>query len=213
MRRIWVWAFRDPWLVWLTFGTLAVALLVVWWWETEPAFRSVGIRNTRALFGRPSMRKRFVEWWRRRPRRGHTVSALAGIGMEHSSATADAEMWSETSPDDYIEVRLSALEKNLLDVRGRFNAFVHQTRTELSKHTDNLRQEAQVRDDEDKAIRIKVEETGVGGLDISMVGVAWIGVGVFLSSMSPSFAAPNAATPAGFSACVHPEHVNGLHSV
>jgi hypothetical protein len=79
--------------------TLAVALLVVWWRETEPTFRfvgvalqllglatvAVGIRNTRALFGRPSMRKRFVEWWRRRPRRGHTASTCAGIGMEYSS--------------------------------------------------------------------------------------------------------------------------------
>ena len=98
--------------------------------------------------------------------------------------TGDAEEWSQTSRDDYMEVRLAALEKNLLEVRGRFNAFAQKTRTELSKHTDDLSQETRVRSDADKAISAKLEETGVGGLDLSVMGVVWLGAGVMLSSMS-----------------------------
>jgi hypothetical protein len=193
LRLIWTWAFRDPRLVWLTLGALAAAMLPVWWWKSEPAFRITGmalqllglgtvtwgIRKTRELFGRPSMRRRFVEWWRGRPRRRHTISGSAGIALEHSSMTGDAEEWSQTSRDDYMEVRLAALE-----VRGRFNAFAQKTRTELSKHTDDLSQETRVRSDADKAISAKLEETGVGGLDLSVMGVVWLGAGVMLSSMS-----------------------------
>jgi hypothetical protein len=202
LRVFWIWAFRDPRLVWLTVSALAIAVFSVWWWRSEPAFRIAGmalqllglgtvawgIRKTRALFGRPGMRRRFVEWWHRRPRRRHIVSASASIPMEFSTLSADAEVWSETSPDDYIEVRLTALEKNLLEMRGRLQAFAQKTRTELSKHTDDISQESRVRSEADRAIGARLEETGVGGLDISVMGVVWLGAGVIMSSMSPELA-------------------------
>jgi hypothetical protein len=198
LRPIWVWAFREPRLVWLALGVVAIAALPVWWWKSEPAFRIAGmalqllglgtvawgIRKTRELFGRPSMRERFMRWWRGRPRRRHTVSASVAIAMGHASMTADAEAWSETSPDVCVEVRLTALEKNLLEVRGRFNAFKQKTQMDLGKLTDDLGQETQVRGDEDRAIRTKLEETGVGGLDLSVMGVLWLCVGVIMSTLS-----------------------------
>ncbi len=104
--------------------------------------------------------------------------------MEHSRLTADAEVWSETSPDAGVEVRLTALEKNLLEVRGRFNAFKQKTQMDLGKLTYDFSQETQVRGDEDRAIRTKLEETGVGGLDLSVMGVLWLCVGVIMSTLS-----------------------------
>jgi hypothetical protein len=54
----------------------------------------------------------------------------------------------------------------------------------LGTLTDNLGRETQVRGDEDRDIRTKLEETGVGGLDLSVVGVLWLCFGVIMSALS-----------------------------
>ena len=200
---IYAWAFRGPRLVWLTLFVLVIAALLVWWWKSEPAFRITGmvlqllglgtvawgVRKTRELFGRPGMFKRFVEWWRGRPRYHPSVVTSTATASGTSNVAFVGEVWSEVGPDAYIEIRLAVLEKNLLEMRRQFNGFAQETRTNLNKHTNDLRQETQVRGDEDRAIRAKLEDVGVGGLDISVMGIVWLGVGVIMSSLSLELAA------------------------
>jgi hypothetical protein len=202
LRLICVRVFREPRLVWLTMFVLVLAIVPVFLWDSEFSCRfaglvlqlfglgtvALGIRKTRELFGRPGMRKRVVQWWRSRPRYypSDTTTTMTGTGT--SSIVGGGEVWSEAGPDAYIEIRLAALEKNFIEMRGLFNTFRQKTQKDLGKLTDDLVQEKQIRSENDSTIRAKLEEVGVGGLDISVMGIVWLFVGTIMSTLPSELA-------------------------
>jgi hypothetical protein len=56
------------------------------------------------------------------------------------------------------------------------------------KQTDALKQEQQIRSDEDQHIRAKMELTNTGGLHISAMGALWLAIGVIMSSIPSELA-------------------------
>jgi hypothetical protein len=87
-------------------------------------------------------------------------------------------------PNPTIQTRLDALERNV----GAINERISQTQKELDeglkKAADGLKNEEQIRSQEDNSIREKLEATGTGGVYISAIGAAWLFVGVTLSTAS-----------------------------
>lgn len=53
---------------------------------------------------------------------------------------------------------------------------------EFQKIVNALKREEQSRQEEDSAIRKKLEATGTGGVHISAIGASWLFVGVILST-------------------------------
>jgi hypothetical protein len=59
---------------------------------------------------------------------------------------------------------------------------------EFQKSADAMKREENSRQEEDKAIREKLEATGTGGVHISAIGASWLFVGVILSTGSAELA-------------------------
>lgn len=81
------------------------------------------------------------------------------------------------------EDRITRLEENLLGIRGRLDNFEQTTRADAKKLAEDLGREAQIRIDEDLAIRASLKETAAGGLDISMMGIAWLCLGTVIGAL------------------------------
>ena len=148
-----------------------------------------GIHTTRKEFGHPSV---FAAWRKRLNRfppfggrvvtgSGHaTLSALTASARGCSSVVAGA--------NPTVDERVQALEENLKLV----NDWVSQTQNEMDqefrKQCDALKQEQQVRSDEDQHIRAKMESTETGGLHISAMGALWLFIGVIMSTIPSELA-------------------------
>lgn len=148
-----------------------------------------GIHITRKEFGHPSV---FTVWHKRLNRfpafgnHGAAVSfnitlpALTGSMRGYSSASAG------TNPT--IDARIQALEENIRLVNDRVNQTQNEMDQEFRKQTDALKQEQQIRSDEDQHTRSKMESTNTGGLHISAMGALWLAVGVIMSSIPSELA-------------------------
>lgn len=144
-----------------------------------------GISETRALFGHPSLFSKATAWARRFPllRRNIVIGLGAGsiviAGVKGRGYTTHGP-----GPNPTIQTRLDALERNV----GAINERISQTQKELDeglkKAADGLKNEEQIRSQEDNSIREKLEATGTGGVYISAIGAAWLFVGVTLSTAS-----------------------------
>lgn len=148
-----------------------------------------GIHLTRKEFGRPSV---FTVWRKRLNRfpafgdSGATASfnipfpIMTGRGRGHSSVSAG------TNPT--IDARIQALEENLKLVNDRVSQTQNEMDQEFRKQTDALKQEQQIRSDEDQHIRAKMESINTGGLHISAMGALWLAIGVIMSSIPSELA-------------------------
>jgi hypothetical protein len=76
------------------------------------------------------------------------------------------------------------LEKNLTRVRDQLHELERETEKRLEHQIKALEQEKQDRAKVDEDIREKLKTSAVGGLHISAVGVAWLSVGVIMSTGS-----------------------------
>ncbi|MEZ5530927.1 MAG: hypothetical protein R3E69_00930 [Steroidobacteraceae bacterium] len=195
-----VWL-TEPRVAWVTLIAIGVSVAFVTRPEvTEPQIRITGLvlqllgigtvawglRETRKLFGRPSLYGLFREWLHRFPMLGgrvHSMSAnvrLGGVtanGRGHVSASAGA--------NPTVKARIEALEKNVVFLSDR----IAQTQNEMDKkfrdQAERLKEErvAWQRDHEQLSKRLEATETG--GLHVSAAGVLLLFVGVAMSTASP----------------------------
>lgn len=203
LRALWFWL-TEPRHFWL--ATFVVALALIFTLRrgvTEPEIRisglllqilgigtvAWGIRETRALFGRPTLVAEFRAWLRRFPvYGGRVVSASVNITMPGLSLHARGSSSASAGPDASIEARIEALEKNVKLINERIDHTQNEMDQKFRSHADLLKQEEQTRGREDQAIREKLEATETGGLHISAMGVLWLFVGVTLSTAAPEIA-------------------------
>lgn len=189
---------------WLAVFVVAIALLfALRRGVTEPEIRITGlllqilgiatvawgIRETRALFGRPSLVTLFREWLRRFPvYGGRIVSASANITLEGTTLHARGYVSANAGPDATVEARIEALEKNLRYTNERIDHTQGEMDQTFRRQDDLLEQEQQTRATEDQEILARLEVTETGGLHISAVGALWLFVGVTLSTAAPELA-------------------------
>ncbi|HAL56329.1 MAG: hypothetical protein A2X96_12455 [Syntrophobacterales bacterium GWC2_56_13] len=149
-----------------------------------------GIHITRKEFGHPSV---FAVWRKRLSRFppfcGRLVTGSAHITLS-GGGTVSARGYGSLSagPNPTIEARVQALEENLKLVNDRVSQTQNEMDREFRKQSDTLKQEQQVRADEDQHIRAKMEATETGGLHISAMGALCLFVGVIMSSVASELA-------------------------
>ncbi len=148
-----------------------------------------GIRETRALFGRPTLFAQFRAWLRRFPvYGGRVVSASASITMPRISVNARGHAGASAGPDASADARIEALEKNVRLLNERIDHTQNEMDQKFRSHADFLKQEERTRALHDQAIREKLEATETGGLHISAMGVLWLFIGVTLSTAATEIA-------------------------
>jgi hypothetical protein len=202
-RALWFWL-TEPRHFWLATFVVAIALgFTLGRGVTEQEVRITGmllqilgigtvawgIRETRALFGRPTLMAQFRAWLHRFPAYGgRVVSASTNITVPGASLHARGYVTTVARSNASVEERIDTLEKKVKLIHER----IDQTQIEVDQmfrsHTDLLRQEEHTRAREDQSIREKLEVSEMGGLKISAMGALWLFVGVTLSTAAPEIA-------------------------
>lgn len=148
-----------------------------------------GIHITRKEFGHSSV---FTVWRKRLNRfpafgdNGATGSANITLPLMTVSGRGYSSVSAGTNPT--IDARIQALEENLKLVNDRVSHTQNEMDQGFRKQTDVLKQEQQIRSDEDQHIRAKMELTNTGGLHISAMGALWLAIGVIMSSIPSELA-------------------------
>jgi hypothetical protein len=197
LKALWPWLAEARY-VWLSAGVICVALVIsLRPHTTESVIRLTGlvlqllgiatviwgISETRALFGHPSLASKAKAWLSRFPLLRHNIVVSVG-GATLSAAAGKARAYITHGPgaNPTIDARLEALEKNVTSLHERISQTQKEMDVEFQKAADALRREEQTRQEEDRAIREKLETTGTGGVHISAIGASWLLVGVILST-------------------------------
>jgi hypothetical protein len=200
----------GPWLaeanhVWLAVAICLIALVVSLRPNTsEPTIRLaglvlqllgictvvVGIRETRALFGHPPIRAKALDWLGRCPllRRDLTMTAVSGAYSTAEAGNLRGHQTYAAGPDATVEARLDALEKNVPAIHERITSVQRELDQTTSKLTGVVTDERKAREVEDKKIARRLEATSTGGVHISLMGAAWLFLGVLLSTAAPEIA-------------------------
>lgn len=203
IRALWFWL-TEPRHFWLATFVVALALgFTLRRGVTEPEVRITGmllqilgigtvawgIRETRALFGRPTLMAQFRAWLHRFPvYGGRVVSASANITVPGASLHARGYVSTAARSNVSVEERIDALEKNVKLITERIDETQSEMDQRFRSHADLLKQEEHARAREDQAIGEKLEATETGGLQISAMGALWLFVGVTLSTAAPEIA-------------------------
>jgi hypothetical protein len=149
-----------------------------------------GIHTTRKEFGHPSV---FAVWRKRLnhfPPFGGRMSTGGSMYAMLPSLTSSGQCHDSVSAgvNPTIDARVHALEENLKLVNDRVSQTQNEMDREFRKQIEALKQEQQIRSDEDQHIRVKIESTQTGGLHISAMGALWLAVGVIMSSIPSELA-------------------------
>lgn len=148
-----------------------------------------GIHTTRKEFGHPSV---FAVWRKRLnrfpPFGGQVITGSFHITLPAMTNSMRGYSSVAAGANPTIDARIQALEKNLKLVHDRVSQTQNEMDQEFRKQFDALKQEQQVRSDEDQHICAKIESTETGGLNISAMGALWLSIGVIMSSIPSELA-------------------------
>ena len=191
--------------VWISAGTTVFALIVALRPGTrEPCIRYTGlalqlmgigtviwgIRETRALFGYPSIRTKIAAWFQRFPLWGHN-STVGATGMAVGLSGGKVQSRSKhgpIGPNPTLGARVAALEKNIDAIHDRIDATQKEFDSALTVVGNDIKAETQIRQDDGGEMRKALETMGTGGIHISVVGASWLLVGVVLTTAAPELA-------------------------
>ena len=161
----------------LRYGGLAFELLGV-------ATVALGLSEKGRQFDR-HISSFFMGWWASRPRfgkRSHVLGAsvnLSGIvGM-----SAKLSIWHGTPPDSTVNVRVDALEKNLLNLRNEIDDTSKRLQEEERTRTEAIKAERLAREADRAHLATRLDQFAVGGLHIEWMGIGWLVVGLVLSNI------------------------------
>lgn len=144
-----------------------------------------GIRDTRKQFGRPSARDWLITWLKRIPKALSKPTDVSGTGTtaEASAVARGPSSRLGVRPDASVEEKLEALEKRLDNLEENVNEVRSEMRKKVSQLKKDLSKERRERAKEASKLKRQLEDLSVGGLTLEAVGVAWLLLGITLSSL------------------------------
>jgi len=200
LKRLWAWAKeKEALLFWFNIVMLILLLYAFMPPSSETRLRFVGLifqicgvliaawglLDIRKLFELPTIRQITREWFRRfppfRPKSKHVTVEM---GTGHYSLTGYApDIWIGAGPTASIEQRLSVLEDNLQRVNQKTVDIQNQLNSEVRAHKEALAQASRSLKQTAEDIHHKLELTETSGLQLSFVGLVWLGVGLIISTI------------------------------
>ena len=147
-----------------------------------------GVRQTRLLFGHPSLTSRARAWLARFPTRGGRIYAVTGSGGVSFGGGAVYGFGHATRPSASLEDRIGALESGIQRLDDRLIGFERRLHNEARERSTALGAERRAREMEDDRLRARLEMSATGGLQITATGVVWLLLGVFFGTASNEIA-------------------------
>lgn len=150
---------------------------------------SVGIRDTRRLFGRPGIVEYTRDWWKRFPTGSKTLHVGTGhVVLQPLEANLRGTALRFPGADAPVEERLAALEHNLGESAKRLDRTEADINRVAQEHRERLDNESRLRAEADAANRKLVEVTQTGGLALSTAGAVWLVLGIVLGAFPEEIA-------------------------
>jgi len=179
---------------------LSVSLLGFVTWQSEISIRTAGyalqligmifaIRgflSIRAHFGQPLLRVLFYEWLCRFPKwKRNTVIGLGAATCGAAGLRAIVEVWAPDDPEKLLEERVEAIVHNLDKIRQEQRQNSESIYDLKESHKEHKKQvEAQTKVLEE-SLRTDLELLHTSDLITSLVGLAWLTVGITMSTLAP----------------------------
>jgi hypothetical protein len=125
---------------------------------------------------------RFPPWKR------HLVIAAGAAAMGLSGLTGRAEVWTPPNTQAPLQDQLNALSKNLDRLRDRLGQLEGDLDRYKTEQAEALKHERAAREAGDRDAGHRLEAAQTGGLHVTLVGIAWLVVGLILATLSPEIA-------------------------
>lgn len=187
---------------WLAVFSVAIVVAVITcalWVHTEQAIRfaglflqllgisaaALGIRDTRRMFGKPSILQSIRNWASSWPRFKPKPQYIDLSESASTSLSGFATLWRGVNPDAPLEEQISVLDTNLRDVERRVSVVESTISDNERAFRDLLLRETQERTAQDRALHDKIEAASTDGLHLAAAGAFWLAAGVVLSATSP----------------------------
>jgi hypothetical protein len=145
---------------------------------------AIGLRDKWYTFEKPSLKNLVVAWLKRVPRFSPKTTVHVGSGnITLGGLSAQAYGWHGTGPDSPLEQRVDALERNVEAIQGLIVQVRQEIRQEADKLNTKISQEERARLDADRALHVRLEKFGAGGLHLEAIGLFWLVTGLVLGSL------------------------------
>lgn len=144
-----------------------------------------GLSKTRRLFGKPSVWSRLCAWWRAVLSlflKGRPVSIQASVGaggikLEGFAPSVHIGPKTIEQRVEELERRAAAAEKRAEEIRTEARQALEHARAELRADQGRIQQSV-------GNLSRQLEEFSVGGLDLEGMGLWWLMLGSFLSTLN-----------------------------
>jgi len=149
---------------------------------------AIGIRDTRRLFGRPTLVQIAATWFERlrvalrNP--PAVITARGSISLSGSLTLRASGTATLSAAPRSIEERVASLEKAADGARERLNALHDQIQTSAKGLRDQLAAEERARQEADGTLRHLLEDQAAGGLHLETMGLCWLLVGTIVGSLT-----------------------------
>jgi hypothetical protein len=150
---------------------------------------AVGIWGTRRLFKHPSFIQQLKEKLSRLPRWRRDVTIVVGTAeAKVTLGSAIAHGRGSVGQGASVEEQLKALARSIERIDERLVQIQKENESEWRKHSESLQQERELREKNEKDLCQLIEDAAAGGLNISIAGLIWLFVGLFLSALPSEIA-------------------------
>ena len=152
---------------------------------------AIGLRDKRQTFDRPGLIQIFRAWIGRFPRYAPKPHVISGQGIASGSVVGSAYGfgWHGVPENATLDERFATLEKNLDTVKRLALDAQKQAQEESAKVASRLEEERRERETADRAFSTKLENFGVGNLNLEAAGVFWLLIGIVLGTAPSEMAA------------------------
>ena len=179
---------------------LAASILGFVTWQSETSIRAAGyvlqligmifairgLLSIRAHFGQPLLRVLLYEWLCRFPKwKRNTIIGLGTAADGSARMRIIAEVWAPDDPQKSPEERIEAIVQNLEGIKQeqRKNLdSIHNLKKSHEEHKEQV--ETQTKELEEN-LRTDLEKLHTSDLLTSLVGLAWLTLGITMSTLAP----------------------------
>ena len=149
----------------------------------------LGLLSIREHFYLPRLRVLLIKWWKERPKWDKVINLhVKNTIISVKTYPAHFETWVPDDPDKSNHERLSAIIQNIdgmRELQRTFASRIDQLEESHKTHKTNVAKENEALKND---FQTQLRTLHTSDFMLSLVGLIWLTVGIFLSTMAPELA-------------------------